>query len=71
MPDIGSKGFKTVMLEDNNLTDKAVSEMEEIIYNEKINKEIGEYNYLLGQKYFSYETLHHKLEELIDIAKKL
>ena len=38
LPDIGSKGFKTVMLEDNNLDDKAVSEMREVIYNEKIKE---------------------------------
>lgn len=64
-PDIGSKGFKTVMLEDNNLTDKAVSDMSEIIYNEKLNKEIADYNFNLGKKYFSYDTLESKLKELL------
>ncbi len=44
-PDIGSKGFKTVMLEDNNLTDNAVKEMHEIIFNPALNKEVGEYNF--------------------------
>jgi len=66
MPDIGSKGFKTVMLENNNLTDKAVKDMAEIIYNPKLNKEIAEYNWKLGKKYFSYDTLEEKIVELLN-----
>ncbi len=69
-PDIGSKGFKTVMLEDNNLTDEAVSNMAEMIYNDKINREVASYNFELGRKYFSYDTLEEKLTELISWAKK-
>ena len=69
-PDIGSKGFKTVMLEDNNLTDEAVKNMSEIIYNEKLNKEIAEYNFDLGKKYFSYDTLEQKLGELLNVFEK-
>ncbi len=34
-PDIGSKGFKTVMLEDSELTHEKVREMKEIIFNPK------------------------------------
>jgi glycosyltransferase involved in cell wall biosynthesis len=67
-PDIGSKGFKAVMLEDNVITGKALNEMQEVIYNEKLNKEIADYNYELGKKYFSYETLEEKLDELIQKA---
>ncbi|MEA3497336.1 MAG: glycosyltransferase family 4 protein, partial [Bacteroidota bacterium] len=66
-PDIGSKGFKTVMLENNNLTDDAIEQIKEIIYNEKLNKEIGEYNFELGRKYFSYDTLEKKLSDLINL----
>jgi glycosyltransferase involved in cell wall biosynthesis len=69
-PDIGSKGFKAVMLEDNVLTDTAVKDMQDVIYDTKLNKEISEYNYQLGKKYFSYDTLEEKLHELIDIATK-
>jgi hypothetical protein len=58
------------MLEDNNLTDKAIEEMKEVIYNEELAKEIAEHNYVLGKKYFSYNTLEEKLEELIDKAVK-
>jgi glycosyltransferase involved in cell wall biosynthesis len=67
-PDIGSKGFKAVMLEDNVITNKALKEMQEVIYNEKLNKEIAEFNYQLGKKHFSYDTLEEKLTELIKIA---
>ena len=70
-PDIGSKGFKTVMLENNQLTDEKVEQMREIIYNEKLNREIAEFNFQLGKKYFSYEVLEEKLRQLLDIATKL
>jgi glycosyltransferase involved in cell wall biosynthesis len=70
-PDIGSLGFKTVMLEDNELTDKAVEEMREIIYNDELNKEISEYNYKLGKKYFSYDTLESLLNKLINVSISL
>ncbi len=68
-PDIGSKGFKTVMLENNELTDSKVKEMKEIIFNTKLAREIAEYNYQLGKKYFSYDTLEEKLNELISLVK--
>ncbi|MBE9468497.1 MAG: glycosyltransferase family 4 protein [Bacteroidetes bacterium] len=68
-PDIGSKGFKTVMLEDNILTDDAVKNINEMIFNDKLNKEISEYNFELGKKYFSYNTLEQKLVELLSIIK--
>ena len=65
-PDIGSKGFRVVMLEDNQLTEEKVRQMQEIIYNEKLRKEIGEYNFQLGKKYFSYEVLEEKLRTLMN-----
>ena len=64
MPDIGSKGFKTVMLEDSQLTDTKVKEMAEIIYNPTLAKEINEYNFELGKKHFSYDVLEDKLNQL-------
>lgn len=67
-PDIGSKGFKTVMLEDNDLNDSKLEEMKEIIYNPNLAREVAEYNFKLGKKYFSYDTLEEKLEELIKKA---
>ncbi len=69
-PDIGSKGFRTVMLNNNELSNQAVREMKEIIFNDKLSRKIADYNYALGKKYFSYETLKDKLNELIDKATK-
>ena len=69
-PDIGSKGFKTVMLENNELTEEAITDMKDIIYNEKLNEEIAEHNYVLGKKFFSYDVLEEKLIELIERAQK-
>jgi len=65
MPDIGSKGFKTVMIENGNLTGDAVKDISEVIYNPALCQEIAEYNFQLGKKYFSYDTLREKLDELI------
>jgi len=68
MPDIGSKGFKTVMIENGNLTDTAVKDISEIIFNPSLASEIADYNFELGKKYFSYDTLRQKLDELIRLA---
>lgn len=64
-PDIGSKGFKTVMLENNNLTDEHVGKIRAIINDPKKCKEIAEHNFELGEKHFSYKVLENILEELI------
>lgn len=64
MQDIGNKGFETVMIEDSNLTNNAVQQMSDIIYNPKRCAEIGEHNFKLGKKHFSYEVLEEKLSSL-------
>ncbi len=64
--DIGSKGFKAVMIEDGELTDKAVAEMNKIIHSPKLQKEIGEYNHHLGKLLFSYDVLREKLGILLN-----
>ena len=64
-PDIGSKGFKAVMLDDNKLTDESVKQIRDIIYNPKLNRDVADFNFELGKKHFSYDTLQSKLEELI------
>ncbi|MDB0040808.1 glycosyltransferase family 4 protein, partial [Algibacter sp.] len=64
MQDIGNKGFETVMTEDGDLTNKKVQQMSDIIYNPKRCLEIGEYNFNLGKKYFSYDVLEEKLNSL-------
>ncbi len=69
MPDIGSKGFRTVMIENGELNEEAVKDMAEIIYNPDLAAEIATYNFELGKKYFSYHTLREKLEQLIETAR--
>ena len=69
LPDIGSKGFRTVMIENGELTGDAVSAMAEIIYDPALASEIAEYNFSLGKKYFSFNTLREKLEVMIGLAK--
>jgi glycosyltransferase involved in cell wall biosynthesis len=63
-PDIGSKGFKCVMLEDNQLTDEALEEVDEILHNPELRKDIAEHNFQIGREHFSYEVLQDKLEEI-------
>ena len=67
-PDIGSKGFKTVMIENNELSRDSIDKVQDIIYNPKLNREIADYNFELGKKYFSYDTLKQKLIELLELA---
>lgn len=69
LPDIGSKGFKTVMIENGELHPEEVSAMAEIIYNPVLAAEIADFNFELGKKYFSYHTLREKLEQLIGAAR--
>ncbi len=64
MQDIGCKGFETVMLEDSELTHEKVNQISDIIYNPDRCKEIGEFNYKLGKKHFSFQILQEKLEGL-------
>ena len=64
MQDIGSKGFHTVMIENSELTNDKAAQMAEVIYNPKLCAEIGDYNFNLGKKYFSYQVLEEKLNSL-------
>jgi glycosyltransferase involved in cell wall biosynthesis len=66
MPDIGSKGFKTVMIEHGILTEEAVREMAGVIYNPGKAREMTDHNFEVGRKFFSYDTLRTKLEEILN-----
>ena len=66
-PDIGSKGFKAVMIENGELTDEAVSQIDTIIHDKKMCKEIAEHNFALGKKYFSFEVLEELLTGLFTV----
>ena len=67
MQDIGSKGFETVMTQDSKLTNQKVQQMSDIIYNRKRCREIAEFNFELGKKYFSYDVLEEKLNKLFTV----
>jgi len=63
-PDIGSKGFRTVQIEDGELTDEAVAGVDRIIHDADLQREITEHNYQLGREHFSFEVLEAKLRNL-------
>lgn len=69
-PDIGSRGFKAVMIEDSEITVSALEDMKRVIYDDKLNREVAEHNFELGKKLFSYDTLQEKLTLLIEQAVK-
>lgn len=64
-PDIGSKGFRTVMIEGGKLTDDAVSEVRQVLDDAVMRQEIAEHNFELGRRHFSYQALEGLLEELL------
>lgn len=68
--DIGKKGFRVVMTENNVLTNEAVEKIKKIIYDKNLQRAIAEYNFNLGKKYFSYEVLEKKLKKAISTLKK-
>jgi glycosyltransferase involved in cell wall biosynthesis len=64
-PDIGSKGFKTVQIEDNHLSNHAVEEIREILTDPDRRADIVDFNFELGRKHFSYEVLSDLLAPLL------
>ena len=63
-PDIGSLGFKTVQIEGGVLTDAAVAEIDRIVHDPALQREISEHNFELGRQHFSFEVLEQKLQRL-------
>ena len=64
-PDIGSKGFRTVQIEDNELTDDAVDAIRAVLSDPAARREITEHNFALGRRLFSFEVLEELLAGLI------
>lgn len=64
-PDIGSKGFRTVQIEDNELTDQAVDQIRSVLTDAQMRAEIADHNFQLGREHFSYHVLADHLDELI------
>ncbi len=62
--DIKPKGFSAVEIE-GYVTEDAVAQTLELLCNVRLRREMVENNYLLGEKFFSYEVLHDKLMNLM------
>lgn len=62
--DIEPKGFKVVIM-DGYLTKTAISEVKQILENEKMRNQIVEYNYDLAASLYSYKELRANLRTLI------
>jgi len=65
-PDIGSKGFKTVMIEQGLLTDQAVNEVRQVLDDTDMRQEMTAHNFELGREHFSYQSLERLLRELVE-----
>jgi glycosyltransferase involved in cell wall biosynthesis len=63
-PDIGSLGFETVQIEDGFLTDAAVAEVDRIIHDPALQREITDHNFDIAREHFSYPVLEEKLNTL-------
>lgn len=64
-PDIGTLGFKAVMLQKNKLTPNSVRDIKKVLYNDSLAQDIAEHNYKLGKKHFSFDILEKCLENLL------
>jgi glycosyltransferase involved in cell wall biosynthesis len=64
-PDIGSKGFKTVQIENNELTDRAVEDIRAVLTDGEQRAHIAEFNHEIGRRHFSYEVLGERLGDLL------
>lgn len=64
-PDIGSKGFRTVQIEDNDLTEEAVDDVRRILADPEERRAITDHNFALGREHFSFDVLQGHLERLL------
>jgi glycosyltransferase involved in cell wall biosynthesis len=64
-PDIGSKGFKTVQIENNELTDRAVEDVRAVLTDPEYRAHIVEVNHDIGKQHFSYDVLGRQLDALL------
>ncbi len=61
--DLEPLGFKTAAI-DGQVTDKAVAEVEKILNNPKLRKQIVDTNYRIAKQHFSFEATQKKLAQL-------
>ncbi len=63
-PDIGSLGFKTVLIEDAKLTPQAIKDAERVLHDPALRQEMTLHNFALGSAHFSYQALERILSPL-------
>ena len=63
--DIRPKGFQVIEM-DNFISDSTMTHAEEVFSNPELSKQMGESNYILGEKYYSYEVLEQHLTRIIE-----
>jgi glycosyltransferase involved in cell wall biosynthesis len=61
-PDIGSRGFDTVMIEGGLLTFDAVDQVRRVLDDPGRRREMVEHNHALGREHFSFQALQALLE---------
>ncbi len=64
-PDIGSKGFDTVMIQGSELTDEAVEAVRQVLTDPDRAEAMAEHNFQVGKQYFSYDALEALLGGLL------
>ena len=64
LTDIKPKGFKVIELE-GYVSENTLRRVKEVIKNPDLRKEMVNYNYELGKRYYSYSLLKRKLKSLI------
>ena len=63
-PDIGSKGFETVMVEEGVLTPEAVRAAQKVLVDPAEQTRQAATNYALGEAHFSYDAIRETLDAL-------
>jgi glycosyltransferase involved in cell wall biosynthesis len=63
-PDIGARGFDTVMIERGELTDEAVEQAREVLEDPVRRQRMVDHNFALGREHFSFQALQVLLEQL-------
>jgi len=62
--DIKPKGFRTIEF-DGFIGESTVQQVLEVLQHPALAAEMGEHNYRLGQRYYSFTTLEHRLRSLL------
>ena len=62
--DIKPKGFSVIEI-NGYITDKSIRQVKKVLEDEKLRKKMVDYNYEIAKIFYSYSTLHKKLNNLL------